>query len=682
MTLAVDNYDMQQLLENISAAWLTETSPPLYELPIQCRGRNKKRPTNAHLRFSAQTNHHEQTISPLELFNDSQQSLLILSAAGGGKTTVLRHLLAELLHQAQTEPQTPIPLLFNLASWHGGDLRVWLEQEAYQLYRLAPMSMKERLATAAFTLLLDGLDELPAAQRRESTVALQKFLQDYSGGLALSCNIGVYKTLPTTGLTFGETAVLQPWSEAQIEAYVAPGEESWRLLSTLLQSERRWRELTRSPLMLSLLTQLFSGATRPEVRELATADSKEEALLAAYATQQLAKTSAQENVAYEQATAGPWLATIAQWLQKSGRAIFRLEEMQADLLPLKFRAQYRRSYGTLLGLVVGLFLGLFDPLLQALFIGLATPAEVGWGTLLGRALNAGWFGALIKAVGAAWGMNLGVRFSARGPQGRPRFLFAGLIAWLIYALVVGSSEGLSGGLLDRLAFGLGIFIVGGLAGISATIGMKKRLRFIWPTRPRIGVAMRGALYYGGITAAIIGLLAGLFAALIDGLGFGLIFGGFFALGTSIFSLLLALLLAFIGTPPVDERPRPGQGVRHALVNAWLMTGVSALVFGLPAWLVDSQIGNYFFLRLLLNVVLPPIFAYYGGLSYIQHMTLRYALQRQGVLPFKLVPFLEAMVQRNLLKKVGGGYSFIHSALLEYFAALYEAGSNNNASHSK
>ncbi len=70
------------------------------------------------------------------------------------------------------------------------------------------------------------------------------------------------------------------------------------------------------------------------------------------------------------------------------------------------------------------------------------------------------------------------------------------------------------------------------------------------------------------------------------------------------------------------------------------------------------------------------FTQYGGQTVIQHYTLRFLLAREGALPYpfsdkKLVHYLDAMVERILLRRVGGGWVFMHRSLLEYFAALHE-----------
>jgi hypothetical protein len=44
--------------------------------------------------------------------------------------------------------------------------------------------------------------------------------------------------------------------------------------------------------------------------------------------------------------------------------------------------------------------------------------------------------------------------------------------------------------------------------------------------------------------------------------------------------------------------------------------------------------------------------------------------RNGSTPWNYARFLDHATDRILLRKVGGGYTFIHRMLLEYFAARY------------
>jgi hypothetical protein len=59
----------------------------------------------------------------------------------------------------------------------------------------------------------------------------------------------------------------------------------------------------------------------------------------------------------------------------------------------------------------------------------------------------------------------------------------------------------------------------------------------------------------------------------------------------------------------------------------------------------------------------------GGEAYIRHMILQWLLQRAGVVPKNYIAFLDEAAERLLLRKVGGGYIFIHRLLLDYFASL-------------
>ena len=54
---------------------------------------------------------------------------------------------------------------------------------------------------------------------------------------------------------------------------------------------------------------------------------------------------------------------------------------------------------------------------------------------------------------------------------------------------------------------------------------------------------------------------------------------------------------------------------------------------------------------------------------LSHLALRFVLWRSGAMPWNYAAFLDYAARRVFLRKVGGGYIFIHRMLLEYFAAL-------------
>jgi hypothetical protein len=59
----------------------------------------------------------------------------------------------------------------------------------------------------------------------------------------------------------------------------------------------------------------------------------------------------------------------------------------------------------------------------------------------------------------------------------------------------------------------------------------------------------------------------------------------------------------------------------------------------------------------------------GGLASLRHAILRLLLWRSSALPLKAPHFLDYAAERILLRKVGGGYIFLHPLLLNYFATL-------------
>jgi len=59
----------------------------------------------------------------------------------------------------------------------------------------------------------------------------------------------------------------------------------------------------------------------------------------------------------------------------------------------------------------------------------------------------------------------------------------------------------------------------------------------------------------------------------------------------------------------------------------------------------------------------------GGLACLRHSVVRLLLWRSRAIPLNYPRFLDYAAERILLRKVGGGYIFVHRLLLEYFASL-------------
>lgn len=205
---------------------------------------------------------------------------------------------------------------------------------------------------------------------------------------------------------------------------------------------------------------------------------------------------------------------------------------------------------------------------------------------------------------------------------------------------------------------------------------------------RLVVGLLGGLPTLVIFGLLFGLIAGLLFGLIASVIFGLLGGRLFAMmgiwrNIGIRDGLVAELL--IGTQGGLLFGRSGEKLaKHSLVTPnqgiWL-SGRNGLLNGLVAGLlggliagpsvgpsIETSVGLLF---VLLALVIGGLFfgLESGGRVFFQHFVLRWFLWRAGSMPWNYVRFLDYAAERILLRKVGGGYIFVHRLLLEYFATL-------------
>jgi hypothetical protein len=132
---------------------------------------------------------------------------------------------------------------------------------------------------------------------------------------------------------------------------------------------------------------------------------------------------------------------------------------------------------------------------------------------------------------------------------------------------------------------------------------------------------------------VMGLVSGLVFGLVSGLVIGLVGG----------------LLDGLVPDEITTRTVPNEGIRRSARMALVIGLVSGLVTGLVFGLVSGL--------------------WKGGLACLQHLILRFLLWRNDFAPWHYVRFLDYAAERVFLRKVGGGYIFVHRLLLEYFATL-------------
>lgn len=233
----------------------------------------------------------------------------------------------------------------------------------------------------------------------------------------------------------------------------------------------------------------------------------------------------------------------------------------------------------------------------------------------------------------------------------------GLAIGLVFGVAIGLILGPIFGLVVGLACGLALVL-----GLGLEITTIETLQWSWSQAKLWDVSLVvGGLILGVIGGLVGGVVSGLVAGLVGGLVSGLIFG-------------------LRAGKEIETKTAPNQGMWRSAQNALLVGLVSILVIGPFARLVVGLFEGLGIMGIRLfggfSFGLPSGLAFgllgaweFGGLACIQHAALRLALWRGGAMPLNYVRFLDYCAERIFLRKVGGGYIFVHRLLMEYFAGL-------------
>jgi transcriptional regulator with XRE-family HTH domain/DNA polymerase III delta prime subunit len=120
--------------------------------------------------------------------------------------------------------------------------------------------------------------------------------------------------------------------------------------------------------------------------------------------------------------------------------------------------------------------------------------------------------------------------------------------------------------------------------------------------------------------------------------------------------------------------RPNEGIHRSMRNGVIIglpVGMTLFCFtlGLILWLDPTHISDGLLWSFPLSLIVTSILVLLnGGYACLQHAVLRCVLRLQGDIPWNYSRFLDEAAAQMLLRKVGGGYIFIHRLLLEYFAS--------------
>jgi phospholipase C len=579
------------------------------ELGLESDAGSVEQPLNATVQVLDQT---PASVPPganiADLFDDHGSALLILGAPGTGKTTLLLELAQQLLDRAERDEDYPIPVVFNLSSWavRRQPLAQWLVSELNERSDVPKKLAQRWVENEQILPLLDGLDEVAASHREVCVDAINTFRRGYGLlPIAVCSRIADYEALGTK-LRLRHALVVQPLVREQIEDYLTRGGEALQPLRSAVEADLSLAQLLETPLMLWVAMLAFRNAPL-QVSKGDSAAQQTRRLFDGFVNAMFKRRSAEARYGKEQTLA--WLSWLASALFRRKQTVFYLENLNLDWFstPRK-QLLAKAAIITVCASVVG---------------------SVVWLGFNGALLNGGhgWFAwlSLILFVFTALGGLLGGPICALTPL-RP---------------------------VDALQFRL--------------TGLKRRALQAIPS------SLIGGALFGFLFALIVGLV---FESLGGDLLRPMLFLG---LPSAPLFGFLSWLVAWGTTESVEARQKPNQGTRDSIKNSLilLLAGlVLGLTFGLALSLLYGYSDDDLFEAVIPGVISGAGLGLFcglvagligGGLFASKQFVIRLLFWMCGAVPFKCVSFLEFATEQLFLRKVGGGYIFVHRSILEYFA---------------
>jgi hypothetical protein len=405
--------------------------------------------------------------------------------------------------------------------------------------------------------------------------------------------------------------LIEPLTRQQVEDYLTQHGDVLRVVRERLDADPELMEILNSPLMLSVVTIAFPNGIS-SFQATGTFQERRIWLWEKYIERMFVRK--RNNPKYDRDSTMIWLSRLAWQMVQCNLTVYFIERMQQDWLPEQQHRVYKVS-SVLVGIVAGV-------LSFGLVFGLS-------GLLIG-----GVVGILLG------GMRDGVIYG---------MIFGGLVG--VLGVLVGGGIGVQGGALLTL---------------SDTIEIVEKYRWSWSE------AKSGLRRWSKASSELNPVLRGFVGG-----------GGEYKLGA---------LMAGLSSEEMPTKVIPNQGILFSLRNALLVgknLGFVSLVIGLIGTLTPSLIvlllfrpsnpWTYGFSHLLISTAVGISVGliggligvlYFGGNTVLKHYILRWFLYRNNLIPFRdLIPWLDYCVDRLFLRRVGGGYIFIHRLLMGHFAEM-------------
>jgi hypothetical protein len=599
------------------------------------------------------------------IFETHGRNLLILGEPGAGKTTTLLELCSKLQAHRKAQTGSAVPVILNLSTWavRRKPLTAWIIDELHLRYRVSRRIGENWLEKGRLLLLLDGLDEVADSSRAACVRAIKDYDEPLPG-IAVCCRLQEYIALEER-VNFDAAICLRPFSSEQVASYLASFTPRLDGLRTAIAADGDIRELSTNPLMLSVMTMAFVDH---EVSTIGgSADSLRATIFEAYISRMFERRIS-EKLPYPKEKVERWLHNVARIMATESTSILLIEQLQPTLLPERWMVWiYASITRTGFAAILVAWMLTLSGSLQPDVIGLSF-----------------WIGALMVLPSITLA---GVRLER---WGRSSWLgFPALLGTVILSILLPFLH-IFGGVFHPFRVHMPFFhAVAGMLGFAAfltaayyvgcpppqfgpiSIDIRSAERIVW-SRALLRGALRGSLLWAIVMFFLaIGLenisIEHPFKAptwtemLRSGVQYGatgLVMGG-----------IGGALVAGRRSRVPSETSQPNEGMRVSLLHGSIAACLClAYSIGLSFWLNHKHSRDVESLAKFVDVFLLVSVFLSGGTAVTRHYCLRILVAISKLLPLGMTQFLEQARKLIFLRRVGGGYLFIHRCLLDHFAA--------------
>ncbi len=639
------------------------------------------------------------------------RSLLILGAPGSGKTTMLLELARQLIARAREDVTQPIPMVFNLASWTERlTLADWLAQELNNLYSVPRKAAPDWVKGNKLLLLLDGLDEVRQDSRTKCVEAINAFRKEHGlTSLAVCSRSKDYADL-NAKFSFEGAIEVQPLTQKQITNFFNRFGDEMAGIKQLLKKDSALREMAETPLFLSIMIIAYRDKRNVDILAAGDEQARRKHLFDTY-IERIFQRPRSKNTAFNKENTIQWLTWLARKMMIFNRYPFFVEDLQPIWLEEEgLQDVYRNVSRVLREIIVWISMGMafgyisfkYVPLIRGLYFDykylLSTPII---GVFIG--LFIGLTRGYTDKIRSYFMFDQKIKnfFGKKSFRFLPEIVkqgildggFIGLIFGVTFALTVGVTILLTGEFFNSI-FGFSVILLVGVVffgffGIVASIVMDGLLGTGWfasiffsksnDIEPINNISWS---WLDALRGFVIGIFSGpIFYPLFMVLSDTFIIPKMFDLSEPIqwiiiVELVSGLIVGFslgIKGKKIQTIAFPGEGLKTSLRISILVFLLSTSFIGLLFFPVSDSLYGLVFPSLIGGVFFGSIT---GGFTVIQHYILRVLISINNMLPYHTVSFLDHCVDLIFLRRVGGGYIFVHRLLMEHFAEMYVESPNS------